>query len=452
MPKAVRSAIAPLYLLACLILGGSMQAIWQNALLQVAGIGIIAWSAAGRIDRPINQSARLLLYLGAASVVFVIFQQVPIPSSIWATGPRQRIAEEYSLLGQSVPTLPLSLTPYGSLTTYLCLIPPFAMFFAIVHLKAARQSWLAAALLVGTVAGILLGAFQVASSTQPVPSYLNAGINSGAGSGFFANANHMASLLLMTLPFVAAFAASSGSQYDRLQPWLLTTLAVLFLILIAGIALTGSVVGYVLAIPILCLASLIVLTTARTVRWIAAAVATASVVVASFALVTSPIDVEKIGHDAQRSVNSREAILATTAKAIVDYAPFGTGLGSFARVYQLYESPDHVTGKYVTHAYDDYAELALEMGIPGIALILIFFVWWVSTTWAVWRNSDGGPFVRAATIASAVILILSLVDYPLRTAAISASFAMCLALMADRGRVSLRNLADIRPTRHLVIE
>ena len=41
MPSLVKSSVAPAYLLACLILGGSAQGIWQNTLLQLAGLGSI---------------------------------------------------------------------------------------------------------------------------------------------------------------------------------------------------------------------------------------------------------------------------------------------------------------------------------------------------------------------------------------------------------------------------
>jgi O-antigen ligase len=132
--------------------------------------------------------------------------------------------------------------------------------------------------------------------------------------------------------------------------------------------------------------------------------------------------------------------------------PFGSGLGSFLRVYRLYESPDTVTTTYVIHAHNDYAELALELGLPGVILFLLFLAWWTTAVWSVWRNGGGGPFARAASIASSAILVHSLVDFPLRTAAISACFAMCLALLTDRQTPARKEADDLRPTRHLVIK
>src|SRR3954462_3226952 len=40
-----KSAVAPLYLFACLLLGGSAQGAWQNMALQLAGLALIACAA-----------------------------------------------------------------------------------------------------------------------------------------------------------------------------------------------------------------------------------------------------------------------------------------------------------------------------------------------------------------------------------------------------------------------
>jgi O-antigen ligase len=130
--------------------------------------------------------------------------------------------------------------------------------------------------------------------------------------------------------------------------------------------------------------------------------------------------------------------------------PLGSGLGSFVRVYRLYESPDSVSTEYVIHAHNDYVEIALELGVAGIILMVAFLLWWVTAVVAVWRTGKGGSFARAASIASAAVLVHSIVDFPLRTAAISACFAMCLGLLAERRQVAMRQAGDLRPSRHLV--
>jgi O-antigen ligase len=229
-------------------------------------------------------------------------------------------------------------------------------------------------------------------------------------------------------------------------------LAGIGIVMLVGIALNGSLAGYALAVPALAASALIVLPSGSRWRGWLAGFAALSVIASLAGLASSSIGSTKIEQDASGAVQSREQILATTSKAIADFMPLGSGLGSFVKVYRLYESPDAVTNEYVIHAHNDYVELALELGVAGVILILLFLGWWISQCLAVWRKGEGGPWARAASIASAAVLVHSLVDFPLRTAAISAGFAMCLALLADRRMPVGREPSDLRPTRHVVIE
>ena len=450
MPSLVKSSVAPAYLLACLILGGSAQGIWQNTLLQLAGLGIIAWAAATG-DEPLPKSAQALMLILIAAFVIVVLQLIPLPTSLWAHGLRMRIAEGYSLLGRPVPSLPLSLTPYASLSTLLAIIPPLAMFCAILRLGAFRASWLAAALLAGAVAGITLGALQVVAPGAASPWYLYHETNRGVAVGFFANANHMADLLVCGLPFIAALAAGGRSRNIQRYSALLIILAGAALLLVVGIALNGSLAGYTLAVPAIAASILIVAPAQRSVRLPVAIIAGLALVAAVAAMASTSIGSSRIGQEASGSVESRQEILKTTGRAIRDTMPFGSGLGSFVKVYPLYESADHVTPEYVVHAHNDYAELTLELGLAGVLLIGVFLAWWTAAVRAGWRTGGGGPYARAASIASAVILVHSVVDFPLRTAAISATFAMCLALLINRRPAQRQDPADLRPARHLVV-
>ena len=450
MPSLVKSSVAPAYLLACLILGGSAQGIWQNTLLQLAGLGIIAWAAATG-DEPLPKSAQALMLILIAAFVVVVLQLIPLPTSLWAHGLRMRIAEGYSLLGRPVPSLPLSLTPYASLSTLLAIIPPLAVFCAILRLGAFRASWLAAALLAGAVAGITLGALQVVAPGAASPWYLYHETNRGVAVGFFANANHMADLLVCGLPFIAALAAGGRSRNIQRYSALLIILAGAALLLVVGIALNGSLAGYTLAVPAIAASILIVAPAQRSVRLPVAIIAGLALVAAVAAMASTSIGSSRIGQEASGSVESRQEILKTTGRAIRDTMPFGSGLGSFVKVYPLYESADHVTPEYVVHAHNDYAELALELGLAGVLLIGVFLAWWTAAVRAGWRTGGGGPYARAASITSAVILVHSVVDFPLRTAAISATFAMCLALLINRRPAQRQDPADLRPARHLVV-
>ena len=450
MHSAVKTAVAPAYLLACLLLGGSAQGIWQNMLLQLAGVAIIAWAAATG-DEPLPKAAQTLLLILVAGLIVIALQLIPLPASLWTTGLRARVGEGYAILGQAIPPLPISLTPYAGLNTLLGIVPALAVFCAVLRLGAFRASWLAAALLAGTVVGITLGALQVVAPGPNSPWYLYPQTNRGVAVGFFANANHMADLLVCALPFIAALASAGRSRNIQRYSALLVVLAAAALLIVVGIALNGSLAGYVLALPVIGASILIAAPPRRSLRTPVAILTGLALVAAVGAIASTSIGSSRIGQEASGSVQSREAILQTTAKAMADTMPFGSGLGSFVRVYPLYESADRVVPEYVIHAHNDYAELVLELGLLGIVLICAFLAWWMAAARAGWRTGGGGPYARAASIATAVVLVHSLVDFPLRTAAVSATFAMCLALLIDRRPSQRQDPADLRPTRHIVV-
>lgn len=447
----MRHSVAPLYLLACLLLGGSAQGIWQNALLQIIGLAIIAWAAAWPPAETFPRSARPVLYIAVAAIVVIGLQSIPLPSSVWAHGARQPIADGYAILGQPLPALPLSLTPYRSFSSLLSLIPPLALFVAMTRLRAYRPSWLAGALLAGAIAGILLGILQVVGSGTNPRWYPYSESNFGAAVGFFANANHMAMLLVVALPFAAALAADSAKRSLQRASALLAALTGVALLLVMGIAMNGSIAAFALAPAAVAASLLIVWKPGKAVRRALALAMIGTLVGAVALLSTSSIGATKVGSDAQESVTTRAAILRTTGRAIADYFPAGSGLGSFVQVYRTYEDPGSVTNEYVIHAHNDYVELVLELGAAGLVLIGLFLAWWGAALWAVWARNEGGPFARAASIASAVLLVHSLVEFPLRTAALAALFAACLALLADRRRSHLQQPVDLRPTRHVII-
>jgi hypothetical protein len=81
--KALREVVAPLYLLLCIVLGGSAQGIWANMILQLLGLAILAWAAASPSAR-FNRRARQLLLIALLAVALVAIQMLPLPPAIWA--------------------------------------------------------------------------------------------------------------------------------------------------------------------------------------------------------------------------------------------------------------------------------------------------------------------------------------------------------------------------------
>ena len=448
--RSARALVGPIYLVACLLLGGSAQGIWSNMLLQIAGVLIIAWAAATGPAEPLTRAARQLLWIVLASLVVVGVQLVPLPGSMWPDlGGREVVASGYSVLGIPVPPLPISLAPYESVATLVTAIPALAILCALLVMKAYRPLWLALALCAGAFSGILLGALQVASSGAG-KWYLYPESSFPFAAGFFANSNHMALLLVIVVPFLAAMLASMRRANVQRYSGAVALTAGALIVILVGIALSRSLAGYGLVVPAFLLSFAIMRPAKSGASRLFGLAAGALLVGALAMLAWSPIGERTL--ETGTAVHSRATILSVTGEAVNDFMPFGSGLGTFRQVYKLYEDHDLVTREVVNHAHNEYVELALETGIPGVLVMLAFLVWWSRNSWRAWRSPDSSLYAKAASIASAVILAHSLVDFPARTAAIGSCLAMSLALLLERRPRPASERADLRPTRHLALD
>ena len=116
-----------------------------------------------------------------------------------------------------------------------------------------------------------------------------------------------------------------------------------------------------------------------------------------------------------------------------NYAPVGSGLGSFVPVFQLFERPEVFTvlQQYVNHAHNDYIELFIETGLMGAAALLVFLAWFATAAVrsALWPSGRDADLPRVAAVIVALLLVHSIVDYPLRTAAMAVVFALGCGLL-----------------------
>jgi len=447
----LRQSLAPIYLFACIVMGGSAQGMLTNLALQLAGIAILCWALLTRTAVKDSRPARQLAWLAALAVLLVVIQLVPLPPAIWTHLPgRQFAVDGLRLLGQPLPWMPLSLAPDDTIATAMALLPPLAMLALILRLGAYREEWLVIALLGATVISVALGVLQLQSGGSGPYLYPMATI--GTASGLFANTNHMATLLLVSIPFLVALAGRRWRKLPKANDRLLTgTLAGgAAVVLMLGFATNNSFALLIIGAPVIGAAALQLIPAGR-VRLGRLAVMLGLLLVAGTAALAIMVSAGMSSSN-HTSVAIRADIWDQTSDAIADHGVVGAGIGTFPKLYPQYEDPATVERTYINHAHNDYLELALETGIPGLVLMLLFLAWWGSRTYAIWRSPDTAEMARAACIASAAVLLHSLVDYPLRTAAIATCFAMALALMADPARRRHQARAqDLRPTRHLAL-
>lgn len=443
--------LLPVYLFLCLILGGSSRAAWGSVALQLIAPWLIAYAALA--DRSVERTrgSRLLLWLLGGWLVLVLLQLVPLPPTVWTQLPgRETLAEGYRELGYALPWLPLSMAPYDLLRSLVTLLPPLAALLMVLGLRQ-NEAGVAGAIVVAAMAGVTLGALQVGGGGPGQSPWYPYEITNVGAVGFFANSNHMGSLLLVAFPFAVALVArrsGSGSRSNFATPSAALGAAGCLMIAI-GVALNRSLAALGLFIPVV-FASILLLRQGSKHKSLIAPVAAVAVVICLAVVTGSGLRAELAGSDTSSFV-TRADMWRNTLRLIAETFPFGTGLGSFPSVYALGEDPRAVGLTYINHAHNDFLEIVLETGLLGLLLLFASLAWWLLTSVGVWRSPSSSEFSRAATIASGALILHSIVDYPLRTAALSSVFAACLGMMAIALSRSTEEWSRFRAARHVKI-
>lgn len=438
MSRIIGNYLAPAYLALCLLLGGASAAgFLANGMLQFLGLICILLVVLTSSVPVLRGNARLLLILLGAAAALLVFELIPLPPFLWSILPgRGWVAEGYAAMNLDRPWLPISLAPDGTLMALTSLIVPVAMALLIFASSGYGRIYCVFVMFAIAVLSIFLGVLQRMQGPDSL-YYIYEITNRGGVVGFFANRNHLATFLLMTLPFVGALAVdpkrSSRNTADRddARVGRLMITGCLALLLAVGVVIVGSAAGWFLLLPTI-FGAICVFVRSEKGRVPPALVQTGLfvAVVCIVAAIVAPLQMNDLG-DKLSGINPqlRNYSISTTAKAALDYLPFGSGAQSFTLIYPHYEDASNASLEFMNHAHSDYVEVFLEHGLLGLALIGAALYFWVRQSGRQWRQGKGEPLTRASFIAMGVLFAHSLVDYPGRTAAIAALFAMSAAMM-----------------------
>jgi len=255
-------------------------------------------------------------------------------------------------------------------------------------------------------------------------------------------------LLYSIMPFTAAWAIGLASDRRREMIVGLALCLIVFASLLLGLGMARSRAGLALAM-LGGFASLALVRSGgrsggarRAHWWIYAATSAGILLVLQFASVGI---LQRLAADPIEDL--RWGFAANTVRAAWDFLPFGSGLGTFEPIYQLYETVDQLDESFVNHAHNDYAEIWLTAGLPGLMLFVAFAGWAAVSAVGVWRKRSFGSagtltdriLPRAATIVLFLLMIHSFMDYPLRTTTLACLFAFACALIVIPLKPTARN-------------
>lgn len=431
------------FVLLCLLLatlwlaGGASRA---DALGQVF-VRTAAWSLLivailfGERFRP-AKGGPVLVFLIAA-VVLALLQLIPLPPMVWQALPgRAMLAEAAAASGQQQPWRPWAIVPSSTLNALSSLVIPVVTLILVTGLSARERTWLPGMVLGLIAASTFVGLLQFAGGRIDNPL-----INDSAGevSGTFANRNHLALFVAMGCLLAPTWVFLRG-RHRRWRLPIASGLMILFLLIIMA---NGSRAGLVLAV--LALALGIILTQRdirkelrRAPKWafpvllvtiagmigifVFIAVSADRAVSVSRALVANPAE------------DLRREGLPTLMVILKTYFPFGAGLGSFDPIFRIHEPAELLRPTYFNHAHNDWLEIVLDAGVPGLIFLLCGITWWAISTFRAWR-ADRSELALQARLGSAMLLLImlaSVVDYPARTPMIMAIMVVAGIWLGDR--------------------
>jgi O-antigen ligase len=431
-------------MVSCLLLGGGTRAgFLSDAVIQLAAIPVLLMGLYRLPDLPSARHVRWVLLFCLAMILVPVLQLIPLPPGVWTALPSgEGVAEAFQLLGRELPWLPMSVSPDATWLSLLSLLPPVAIFLSTAVLGYRERRALSLILLAVGLVSVFLGLAQVAEGPASSLRFFEV-TNPSEAVGFFANRNHFAAALYAFTMFAAAWAVEAatptgGERAELDTRWIVSLVAsfTVLVILVAAQAIARSRAGLGLTIVALLAAMALAFRDRRNTagvtptRLMLAATALAVVFAAQFTLYRV---LERFADDPVK--DARVTLTRVTSEAAQRYMPFGSGMGTFVPVYAMQQRPEEAPYEaYANRAHNDFAELWLEAGVPGLVLVAIFLVWFLLRARQVWRRSAPGSEIdlsiaRAATVVVVLLLAHSLVDYPLRTGAMTAILAFACGLL-----------------------
>lgn len=319
---------------------------------------------------------------------------------------------------------PLSLTPDATWASALAALPPMLMMLAALGLSSSAVRRLVVAWIAVAVAQALLGLAQLTGQ-----EWLYFGMPRPQGSiGTFANRNHFASFLAMSIPLVLWaiwFQMNKRQQRDPRMVWALgLALFLVLMALLASLSRTGQLLGVVAAVA----CAWLIWKPKRLERSLSAWAWTLVPLLALAALGVggmewlSRFDVALIESSAaERALNRNAALQGAWA-----HWPMGSGLGSFAAVFPRYQ-PASVP-QLVDFAHNEYAQWLMEGGLLAVAAMAVAVVLLVQRLVQMATHAKRKPGQRRSasghgldrTLVSVcvtglgVALLHAWVDFPLR--------------------------------------
>ncbi|KZX53893.1 hypothetical protein A3711_02840 [Erythrobacter sp. HI00D59] len=402
--------------------GGAPSPLGEGSVVILSAIlAAFAIWAAIPATRPALPAMLVIVALPAIAAI----QLIPWPTSLWAAFPfHDALASSLDTAGKADTWRPISIDPASTMWSLLCFTPPLLAFFLASSSNDRDIRVILICLLMLAAASAFLQMLQQFGGES---FYLHPRSIRAGPSGFFANQNTQADLMLIALMTIILLSK------DRSEGVAFPAAAALggIVLFATSTVLTGSRTG----VALLPLAMLFPLAFGASLGNRKIGTRALALPIGFAAIVFVALQFGRVSEVADRFSNLTdgriERIWPDSIYLLQHSWPWGTGMGTFRWGFELVERLDVVDPTYANRAHSDWLEFLIEGGLTGACVIAGGLA---IAAMAVRRHLQtrfdlGAKFALGALL---VIALHSLVDYPVRTIPMSVLAGVAWGWFAGR--------------------
>jgi O-antigen ligase len=444
-PGAMFAAFATFMLLVAFTGGGSREDIQSLVILRPAAALFCAWALIMGRNTGFRKLFEAPLMFLIALALLMIIQLVPLPPSIWSALPgRQFYFDIAQNAGIPQPSRPLSLAPSETINALFSLLVPLAAILLFYQLDALNRNRALILVIFIALASIVWGMLQL-TGTPNGPLYLYRITNADAPVGLFANRNHQAVLVTISMVALAWYAGTirKKTALDQLKLVVaILSIPILFLMIFILGSRAGLILATISVFPIgfflMNAGAFSGLRTKKSKGYLFGGILLVLAVFFILAIYFSRSDAFDRLTTGDNVSDLREQLLPVFVEMIKNYFPWGSGFGSFEHVYPMFETKELLRPNYLNQAHNDWVQFLIEAGLPGALLLLALTAWLMMRASRIFRwnrRQSERNTVILLFLSLAFFAVASIVDYPLRTplnTAIAAIFFTYFASLTKR--------------------
>lgn len=430
-------------LISILFGGGGVNAAWQNLLVQLAGLALLAINFAA-VRRFALQAPHTLRVLAICLLAVPLIQLIPLPPSIWKQLPgRDLLITSLELVGHEDDFRPITVSVARTSLSLIGLIPLMAALVVGYSFQRESRDRLLQLLVVMGWVQLAFGAISLATGANT--TLFESDHASGMLRGLFANKNSTG--LFLDVALIGAMGllfAKAGARHSwGYAAWvsviifpvaIILTVSRSAMVLLAVVAVAGLGLAFVRAARKTEPGGI----SAGRLKALIGGVVLACTI--GGLVVTAGMGQGRIERSLVRFADlqdGRAGIWADALTSASHFWPVGAGMGTFDEVFQVDESLERVRAGRAGRAHNEYLEIAIETGVIGIGAILYFAALHLIACIKAIRHRNA-IYAVAAFAGLLCIAAQSVLDYPMRSAAMLPVAGLLLALFW--GAVPDRNI------------